>query len=156
MDRDRTAYPSLGNYRITLPKSIKNVCSVKLVTAIIPSITSENFIALDIPELQTNNLFNSANDTVYNSSVILPITDPENSTGMININCSYLNHIRHEYTNYINIDKLTIGLKKLDGSYYSFGNDTSPPTAPTTNLQNYFVFCVEYLQKDIFRTNPIF
>lgn len=148
-DRDRSVYPNVNHYCITLPQELKNISSVELIQGIIPAknnVEAEPYLLLDIDELEEVVISNDIN--ISKSFAILQLTSPVTTGGFIQIDKRiHENTVKIYKTPRASLSKLTVSIKDYLGETFNFGNDTSPPTTINKALQNTFIFKVVTLEK---------
>jgi hypothetical protein len=146
-DRDTTAYPSVNKYCIRFSSELKNIVSIQLASAVIPTITTgEPLLILKINELDSNIQSNS--NSYKNSLTQLQLTDG-NANGFINVDLKLSDRIIQCYkTPIASLSKLTISILDINGNLYNFGTDSSPPLK---SLQNHFIFKIVTREKNMNR-----
>lgn len=150
-DRDRTVYPSVNRYVIQLPREFRNIASIELIQAIIPdknNVTHEPYLLLMIDEIK--DVMISSDKAMSESFAVLQLTSP--LVGFIQLDKRiHENTVKEFRTPMAGLSKMSISLKKYDGTLFNFGNDSSPPTPHDIDFQNTFVFKIICLEKS--RTN---
>jgi hypothetical protein len=148
-DRDRSVFPNVNNYCITLPQEFRNVSSVELVQAIIPAqndADAEPYLLLDIDEI--SEVMISTDRHISDSFAILQPSPPTTAGGFMQIDKRiHENTVKYYKTPKASISKLTVSIRDSSGALFNFGNDASPPSAFTKALQNTFVFKLTILEK---------
>ena len=149
-DRDRTVYPNVNRYSVSLPQEFKNITSVELIQAIIPAkndADAEPYLLLDIDEI--NDVMISNDRYVSESFAILQPSTPITSGGFMQIDKRiHENTVKQYKTPKANLSKLTISIKDCFGELFNIGSDSTPPTNPDKSIQNTLVFKVVTLEKE--------
>ena len=150
-DRDRSVWPTTTNFQVqlepsdtytgaTLSHHYRNVKSIELLSASYPtagSSSNEACLYLCIPELEGS--FDGTNLTATKAFARLI---PTTITPYF-IQCDLNTKPRLIFdTQGKRLDRMTIQIKKSDGTFFSFGTDTSSPTAPNPLYQVNLVFKV--------------
>lgn len=139
-DRNIGLYPSPSSYQVILPP-IRNISKVELIGGIIPdklNVTYEPYLVLSVDEFRHRSLI-ASDETIENGFAILQMTPPVSSGKFINLDMSLSEELVHEVVEPFTINKLTLKIKKSDGTLFNFGTDTDPFDA---TLQNTFMFRV--------------
>ena len=154
-DRDRDIWPDPSRYQVKLEPSdtftgahtnrrYKNVIAIELLTLCVPDkgmVAKESYILLDIEELhydmydatntQTRNAFAKIFLQRLNVDSIFLCMNKEFSDPLI------LNFFQAPMGS---LSKLTINIRRKDGTLFNFGTDTDPPAKPNPELQNTMTF----------------
>ena len=148
VDRDRVGYPQPQEYRINLDNDLKNIHSVELINAVIPdanNVNLEPYLILQIDELPNINMYQSR-DTPKDAFTVMYFEDaPGNFLTLKSANCDKI--VKTYKTPLARLDRITLRILDYTGAPFSWGVDTSPPTAVTKALQNSFVFKVVTVEK---------
>lgn len=153
-DRDRKTWPNPAKYQIPLVASdtvdihvpgqeYRNVHSIELMSAVVPRRTdclNEPYLLLQIDEIQ--NTYHATNLATTKAFVKLHFN--ENIT-----ECPFLildRDLSEPLTRYYypkplaSLAKMTISIRKHDGTLFNFGTDTNPDLPPNPRVQNTFTF----------------
>ena len=148
-DRDRNYFPNSNNFCVyfnpdssntgaALFKNLKNVYSVRLVEAVLPSVIQNTaYVSLVIPEIYEHVV--GTNDILRKAFAILI---PERVIGNF-IHCRIKDNIycsKKFIPAKANFNKWTFELYQSDGTLIDLGTDTTAPTAPTAAVQAMFIF----------------
>lgn len=164
-DRNRTLYPDPNSYTVHLGasstqtgavanRSYKNVSEVCLIQATIPdkadsgSILDEPYLLLKVSEFDgLNTTYNGTNSNLNSCFAVMNMDAPYSTGDFFNINLDIVSKTPKRFRgNWITLDKLSIQITDKDGTPFNFGTDTSPPTAPTKGLQNFFMFRITTME----------
>ena len=137
-DRNIGLFPSPSSYQVPLPE-IRNIVKVELIGGIIPdklNVTYEPYLVLSVDEFKHRSLI-ASDETIENGFAILQMTPPVSAGKFINLDMSLSEELIHQVVEPFTINKMTIKIKKSDGTLFNFGTDTEPFDA---TLQNTFIF----------------
>jgi len=160
-DRDRTVFPNPNNYTIkfdngntgNVQESFNNIVSIQLIDSIMPDAVADAapYIILDIPELPSST-YAGTNEHLSNTfAVLMP---EKKGTGFAR--SKFVMPALNQYkTPIASLNKLTFQYKNYDGTFYNFGADSVPPTAPTIGLQNQLMFKIVTRERDFKILEPI-
>ena len=119
-------------------QNFKNIYSVRLVEAVLPSVVQNSaYVSLVIPEIYEH--VAGTNDILRKSFAILI---PERVVGNF-VHCRIKDNIycsKKFIPAKANFNKWTIELYQSDGTLINLGTDTSPPTAPDSTVQASLIF----------------
>lgn len=146
-DRDASRYPNPNSYTIDIDNDLKNIRSIELYSAILPnvnSILSEPYLLLNIDEI--SGTFSSPNQHISDCFSILAMSSAT-AGNFVHIKSNHYANIQKTYYGApkAKLNKMSISFKKEDGTLFSFGTDTDPPTK---NLQHTLTFKVTTLHTD--------
>jgi len=155
-DRDRTLYPDPSNYSInflnsSIGKVFKNVKSIRLLTGSFPDqndIQKEPYLLLEIKEID-NDALNGSNSNIQRSTSIIQLDRPILTGFFFNMKTDICKSLYKTFDPPINLSKLSIKIKKKDGSLFSFGTDTDPTPNPLLQHMLTFEVISENKQYDI-------
>jgi len=148
-DRDRALWPTTTHFEVkmepsntftgaTLSHHYRNVKSIELLSATYPtagSSSNEICLYLCVPELEGSFDGTSITSTRAFARLVPTIVTPSF------IHCDFNNTPKLVFeAQGKRIDRLTIQIKKYDGTFFSFGTDTSSPTDPNPLYQVNLVF----------------
>lgn len=159
-DRDRATYPNPNSYTInflnnTIGKQFRNVKSLQLITGVFPhkqSIDQEPYLILDIKELDNNSVFGT-NNYVYNANSIIQLDRPIKDTYFWNMKTDVAKNMLSEFDPPITLSKMSINIRKKDGTLFNFGTDNALPNDPDKSLQHMLTFEVIYELKEYSQEN---
>lgn len=158
-DRDRTVESSSSSFTVkmdpentyngaTLPRKYKNVKCVELISASYPTLNNsadEMYLVLNIEELSGRQVEKTSgvNGFLLTPRLVL--------TNFIHHYSNESNPSRIVFDTYgKSLEKFTIKILKRDGTIFSFGTDTTPPTAPNPLLQFSCKLKITTIEPDIF------
>jgi hypothetical protein len=148
-DRDRSYFPNSNKFCVyfnpeqshtgaALFQNFKNIYSVRLVEAVLPSVVQNSaYVSLVIPEVYEH--VAGTNDILRKSFAILI---PERVVGNF-VHCRIRDNIyccKKFLPAKANFNKWTIELYQSDGTFIDLGTDTSPSTAPDSTVQATLIF----------------
>jgi hypothetical protein len=161
-DRDRSKDPNVSKYTIPLVGSdnetvctpgteYRNIYSFELVNATIPNINNvlcEPHLLFQIEEIQDT--YDSSNLNCAKSFVKLTFDEKVGKWLRLDRNFGEP-YIKYFYPKPLaSLQKLTISIRKLDGTLFNFGADNKPPKAPKPLIQNFFTFkIIEYIPDSV-------
>jgi hypothetical protein len=154
-DRNRSQFPNSNKFTVHVNPSntfegaglytnLRNVQSIKLVEAILPStVLTYAYIVLVIPELEDTMI--GTNDLLKKCFAILIPDDNIGSGNFVTTryNFGYCSKIYDPPK--ANINRLTFEFYTPSGTLINFGTDTTPPTAPNSNVQATLILQIEML-----------
>jgi len=154
-DRDRTAWPTTSHFEVklepantytgaTLSHHYRNIKSIELVSASYPtagSSSNEICLYLCIPELE--HAFDGT--SISAMKAFARLTPTIVTPSFIHCDLNTRPKLTFEAQGK-RLDRLTIQIKKYDDTFFSFGTDTSSPTAPNPLYQVNLVFKVTTIE----------
>jgi hypothetical protein len=149
-DRNRAVYPNTNYFRVPLVSSsdnpdvkttgdrIKNVYSVTLLSCVVPNaanIHDQPYLLLQIDEI--DGIYDSANPTTTKALTKLYFRECFSGSTFLRLDKGVGDPSSRVYwpAPKASLEQLTISFRNFDGSLFSFGSDTTPPTDPTTEIQ---------------------
>ena len=149
-DRDRSIYPNISSYTInllsTINKNFQNVYSMRLMSAVFPDkqdITKQPYLILELPQF-SGDLLNGTNSSLQKAFSIMQLDKPLVTDYFLNIKTDICRIVSQTFDPPIKINKLSINIKKTDGTLFNFGTDNLLPNSPTANLQHTLIFEIIY------------
>lgn len=145
-DRDHNVYPSTSSYQIQFQKEYKNVTSIELIQAIVPNqnnVDEEPYLVLQIDEV--NEVMDSNDDTISKGFALMGLV-PSSGPFLYLDKCIHENTVKNYVQPKASLDRMTIHIRKYDGSLFDFGSDTPPPNK-NKNRQTTFIFKVQTMEK---------
>ena len=145
-DRDTIQFPNVNKYVLNFQKEYKNIHSIELIQAIIPSkndVTLEPYLLLQIDEI--NDVIDSNDTNISNAFTFLQIAQPVTANGFIQMDSRIQEYtVKYFDTPKASLSKMTITIKDYSGNPFDFGTPISPLDKP---FQNTFIFKITTLEK---------
>jgi hypothetical protein len=145
-DRDTTAFPNVNRYVINFQKEYKNLHSIELVQAIIPSknnVISEPYLLLHIDEI--DNVIDSNDTNISNSFAFLQIAQPDTNNGFIQMDSRIQEYtVKYYDTPKASLSRMSITIKDDSGNPFDFGEQQM---SLDKQDQNTFIFKITTLEK---------
>lgn len=149
-DRNRDACPQTNNYRIPLVTSstnpavkstgdrLKNIYSISLLSCVVPNtpgVFDQPYLLLQIDEI--DGLYDAANAPTTRAMTKLYFREACAGSKFLRLDKGVGDPTTRIYwpAPRASLEQLTISFRNYDGTLFDFGADTTPPTAPNTELQ---------------------
>ena len=127
IDRDVTLYPSPNKYTVFLNEKYKNVQSIELLDATLPDqadIQQEPYLLLQIDQI--TNTIDSLNTPMQQAFAILKTIPPASPGYFLSVDTNTCEKITKTYRQPLaELSKLTISIRKSDGSLFNFGETST-------------------------------
>ena len=155
-DRDRRADPNPNEYTIQLVTSdtsgyinapgaaYKNITSIELISAVIPNVNNvldEIYLILEIPEIDETT-YRATNHNLSRGFAKLMFCKCDGTNKWLRLDLILSDPLKKVFypSPKASIERMTIRLKKRDGTLFNFGTDNSLPTDVNPDIQNSFTF----------------
>lgn len=166
-DRDRALWPQTNQYRVPFVTSsnnrnikttgdrIKNVYSISLLSCVVPNaadVFDQPYLLLQIDEIE--GIYDAANPTTSNALTKLYFRECYSGSKFLRLDKGVGDPTSRIYwpAPKASLEQLTISFRNYDGTLFSFGTDTVPPTDPNTELQTTLTLEIRTYIVDTFDT----
>lgn len=165
-DRDRVKHPSPNSYTVNLEpaegftdahtqKSFNNIKSIELISCIVPStnsVTNEQYLLLEIPELDYYN-YVSTNTNTDKSVFKLVFNNLPGPYISIDRDLSEPLILEYKQAPLSTLRKLSINFKTYSGTLFNWGADNALPDPPNQLLNNCMTFKITTLEHNTQKLN---
>jgi hypothetical protein len=149
-DRDRAMWPETNQYRVPFVTSstnrnikttgdrIKNIYSISLLSCVVPNtdeVFDQPYLLLQVDEIE--GIYDAANPTTSNALTKLYFRECYSGSKFLRLDKGVGDPTARIYwpAPKASLEQLTVSFRNYDGTLFSFGTDTTPPTEPNTELQ---------------------
>jgi hypothetical protein len=154
-DRDIGNYPLHYDYKINFDTNYKNVCSIELISAVLPNslnILIEPYLTLDIDGI---NVIDFANTSIsHRGFTTLALKSPTNSNGFIVPDLGPIFHtMYHPKTPLASLNSFSIKWRNVSGALYTFNEPSGSILKKDQHSLLFRIVCKEVSRENLNHRN---